>query len=123
MVLTDLYKIDGKPMLAPDADVTMRFEDLDSAQSGRDESGFMHRIPVRKHVGVWEFSYSHLTREEYAYMMSLLPKGASFVFTHPSRLDSAVPENTRAYISKYGIVWHCARTDSYRDLKFSVIQC
>ena len=51
MTLTELYKIDGKPMVAPDADVQMSFEDLDGAQSGRDESGFMHRILVRRKVG------------------------------------------------------------------------
>ena len=123
MVLTELYKIDGKPMVAPDADVRMSFEDLDGAQSGRDESGYMHRILARRKVGVWEFSYSHLNREEYAYMMSVLPTGGSFLFTHPGIKDSAVPEQTRAYISKYGITWHSARTDSYRNLTFSVIEC
>lgn len=123
MVLTELYKIDGKPMIAPDADVKMSFEDLDGAQSGRDEAGFMHRILVRKKVGVWEFSYSHLTRQEYGYMMSILPTGGSFRFTHPGRQDSSLPEVTQAYISKYGIAWHSARTDTYRNLTFSVIEC
>ena len=123
MVLTELYKIDGKPVVAPDADVKMSFEDLDSAQSGRDEAGYMHRIPVRKAVGVWEFCYSHLTRQEYAYMMSVLPTGGSFRFTHPSRGDSSLPEETQAYISKYGVTWHSAKTDSYRNLTFSIIEC
>lgn len=123
MVLTELYKIDGKPILAPDADVEMSFEDLDHPQSGRDESGYMHRMVARRKVGVWNFVYSHLTRQEYAYMMSVLPEAGSFVFTHPSVADSAVPEQTRAYLSRYGIVWHSARTDSYRNLKFSIIQC
>ena len=123
MVLTELYQIDGMAMVAPDADVQMSFEDLDGAQSGRDESGFMHRILVRRKVGVWEFSYSHLTRQEYAYMMSILPQGGSFVFTHPGRQDSSQPEQTQAYISRYGVVWHSAKTDSYRNLTFSVIEC
>ena len=123
MILTELYKIDGQPMVAPDADVKMSFEDLDSAQSGRDQAGFMHRIVVRKKVGVWEFSYSVLTREEYNYMMSILPAGGSFQFTHPGRQDSAVQEQTTAYLSKYGITWHSAKTDSYRNLTFSVIEC
>lgn len=123
MILTELYKIDGKPMVAPDADVQMSFEDLDGAQSGRDEAGFMHRILVRRKVGVWEFSYSHLTGQEYAYMMSILPQGGSFRFTHPSRADSSLAEDTQAYISQYGIVWHSAKTDSYRNLTFRVIEC
>ena len=123
MVLTELYQIDGLPMVAPDSDVQMSFEDLDGAQSGRDESGFMHRILVRRKVGVWEFTYSHLTRQEYAYMMSILPTGGSFRFTHPSREDSTQPAVTQAYISKYGVVWHSAKTDSYRNLTFSIIEC
>ena len=45
--LTQLFLLDGKPIVAPDEDVEMSFEDLDAAQSGRDESGFMHRIRAR----------------------------------------------------------------------------
>ena len=44
--LTELYLLDGKPVVAPDGDMEMSFEDLDSAQSGRDESGYMHRMVV-----------------------------------------------------------------------------
>lgn len=123
MTLTDLYKIDGKPMPVPDEGIEMSFEDLDDAQSGRDESGFMHRIVVRSKVGVWNFNYSHLTQQEYAYLLSILPTGGSFTFTHPSQEDSTVSRDTTAYLSKYGIVWHSARTNTYRNLKFSIIQC
>ena len=63
---TDLFLINGMPMLLPDADVGMSYEDLDSAESGRDESGVMHRIPVRYKVGAWSFTYHHLTEEENA---------------------------------------------------------
>lgn len=110
-------------MPVPDEGVEMSFEDLDDAQSGRDESGFMHRIVVRNKVGVWNFSYSHLSQQEYAYLLSILPEGGSFTFTHPSGEDSAVSRDTQAYLSKYGIVWHNARTNTYRNLKFSIIQC
>ena len=123
MTLTDLYKINGKPMPVPDEGIEMSFEDLDDAQSGRDESGFMHRIVVRSKVGVWNFNYSHLTQQEYAYLLSILPTGGSFTFTHPSQVDSTLSEDTTAYLSKYGIVWHSARTNTYRNLKFSIIQC
>ena len=40
---TDLFQINGKPMLIPDAQVAMRFEDLDAYSAGRDQSGVMHR--------------------------------------------------------------------------------
>lgn len=123
MTLTELYKINGKPMPVPDEGVEMSFEDLDDAQSGRDASGFMHRIVVRNKVGVWNFSYSHLTQQEYAYLLSILPTGGSFTFTHPSQEDSGISQDTSAYLSKYGIVWHSAQTNTYRNLKFSIIQC
>lgn len=123
MILTELYQINGKPMLAPDAGVEMSFEDLDSSESGRDESGFMHRIVVRNKVGSWNFSYSHLTEAEYAYMLSILPGSGSFTFTHPAPGDSTRTQETAAYLSQYGIVWHNARTGEYRNLKFRIIQC
>ena len=116
MELTELFQIDGKPMPVPDADITMSFEDLDAAQSGRDEAGYMHRIPVRRKVGVWEFHYSLLDRQTYAYLLGLLPKGGSFRFRCPEG-------EVEAYLSRYSIVWHNARTDTYRNMKFSIIEC
>ena len=121
--LTELYQINGMPMLAPDADVQMSFEDLDAADSGRDESGVMHRIPVRYKVASWQFSYSCLTQEEYAYMLSILPQAGSFTFTHPAGDDCTRTESCTAYLSGYSIVWHSARTKDYRNLKFTVIEC
>lgn len=123
MVLTEFYQINGKPLLAPDAGVEMSFEDLDAAESGRDEAGFMHRMVVRSKVGVWNFSYSHLNEQEYRYLLSILPEGGSFHFTYPIPGDSSRLGETKAYLSRYGIVWHNARTKQYRNLKFSIIQC
>mgnify|MGYP007112557199 CR=1 FL=1 len=57
MTLTNLFKIDGKPMFAPDGDMGFSFEDLDGADSGRDEAGVMHRVIVRHSVGTWSFTY------------------------------------------------------------------
>jgi len=121
--LTHLYQINGRPLFAPDADVQMSFEDLDAADSGRDESGVMHRIPVRYKVGSWQFSYSSLTQEEYAYLCGILPRAGSFTFTHPASDDCTRTESCTAYLSGYSIVWHSARTKDYRNLKFTVIEC
>ena len=65
------YLIEGQPLLIPDADVTVTGTDLDASDAGRDESGVMHRIPVRYKVPVWSFSYSHLTEAEKQYMENL----------------------------------------------------
>lgn len=120
---TNLFKIDGKPLIPPDSDVSLSFEDIDSSESGRDESAVMHRIVVRYKVGTWSFEFSHITQEEYTYMLSVLPKKPSFVFTHPTQEDCEKAEETEAYCSKYGIVWHSARTKDYRNFKFNVIEC
>ena len=121
MVLTELYKIDGKPVVAPDADVKMSFEDLDSAQSGRDQAGYMHRIPVRYRIKTWEFSYTALTGEEYAYMQSLFAGKPQFTFTY--REDDGNIAHCIAYCSNSSICYHNARLNLYKNYKFTVIEC
>lgn len=120
---TDLFLINGKPILVPDAQPEVSYEDLDSADSGRDESGVMHRIPVRYKVASWNFSYDHLTEEEKQYMEQLFPDAASFSFTHPHRRDAAVPVTVQAYRSKYTISWKNARTGLWANYGFRIIQC
>lgn len=121
--ITELFRINGKPMLVPDSEVGASYEDLDSADSGRDESGVMHRIPVRYKVGSWSFSYSHLTEAEKQYMESLFPEEADFDFTHPGRKDASVAVTSRAYRSKYGISWKNARTGLWSGYSFNIIEC
>ena len=120
---TDLFKINGTPMLVPDEEVAMSYEDLDSSDSGRDEAGVMHRSVVRYKVGSWKFEYSNLTEEEKRYMENLFPDAASFQFTHPSRKNANTPETTRCYRSKYGISWRNAKTGLWSGYSFSIIQC
>lgn len=120
---TELFMINGKPMLVPDAEVGVSYEDLDSSDSGRDESGVMHRIPVRYKVASWSFSYSYLTEEEKQYMESLFPSAADFLFTHPDRYNAAVSSVSRAYRSKYGLTWKNARTGLWSGYSFNIIEC
>lgn len=121
--LTELYQINGKPMVAPDENMEWSFEDLDASDSGRDESGVMHRIVVRRKVGCWAFSYTQLTQEEYAYMMSILPEAGCFTFTHPSLTDCEKTESCTAYLSNFSVVWQSVKTKAYRNLKFNIIAC
>ncbi len=120
---TNLFTVNGMPMLAPDEDVVINYEDLDSADAGRDESGYMHRILVRSKVPVWSFSYAHLTEAERQYMESLFGEEATFLFGHPSRLDTSVMEQTQCYRSKYGITWKNARTGLWSGYSFHIIAC
>ena len=121
--LVNFFQIDGKPMFAPDADVSISYSDLDGSESGRDEGGYMHRIVVRYNVGTWSFEYSSITEDEMRYMESLFPKTPDFQFTHPDRTDPSKLVTTRCYRSKYGIVWKNARTGQYRNYKFNIIEC
>ena len=120
--LTTLFQINGKPMPAPDRDVELSFQDVDASDAGRDEAGFMHRSVVRRKIGVWGFHYSHLTQQEYAYLCSLLPQGGSFRFTCPG-MDGSGSRTVTAYLSNFGILWHSAKTNTYRNLKFNIIEC
>ena len=120
---TDLFMVNGKPMFAPDADVEFSYEDLDSEDTGRDESGYMHRIVVRYKVMSGAFEFSHISEEDMRYMESLFPDEPYFEFTRPSRLNSDIPVTTRCYRSKYGISWHNAKTGQWRNYKFNIIEC
>ena len=120
---TELFKINGKPMLVPDEEVAVSFEDLDASDAGRDESGYMHRIVVRHKVGSWKFTYAHLTEAEKQYMESLFSNTSTFSFQHPSRQDAAVAEVSTCYRSKYAISWKNARTGLWSGYSFSIIEC
>lgn len=123
MKTTDRFLINGKPMLVPDAEVGFNYEDLDSSDSGRDQSGFMHRVVIRYKVSSWSFKFAALTDEELRYLESLFPEEPTFQFTHPSRLDSSTLETTECYRSKFGITWQNAATGLWSGCSFNIIEC
>ena len=110
-------------MLVPDQEVSVNYEDLDSSDSGRDESGVMHRFVVRYKVASWGFSYSHLTEEEKQYMEGLFPASATFSFGHPARQDSSQQETTTCYRSKYSLSWKNSTTGLWSNYGFQIISC
>lgn len=121
MELFEEYKVDGTPILVPDADVELTLTDLDAGSAGRDESGVMHRIRVRRRVKTWAFQYSALSREEFQYMEELLSSSATFLFSY---LDADGTERScRAYCSNSGLTYQNARLGLYRNYKFTVIEC
>ena len=119
----DFYQVDGQPMPAPDEEPEFSFADLDASDSGRDESGVMHRIVVREKVGTWSFSYAHLSDEDLAYLRNLFAGKAQFTFTHPVFGSSNATETCTAYMSQYRAVWKNQRTGQWRNFKFNIIQC
>ena len=115
------FKINGSPVLVPDGNVELTLTDLDSGSAGRDESGYMHRIRVRKRVKTWAFQYFALSREEFRYMESLLSGKPTFTFAY---LDTDGTEKTcRAYCSNSGLTYQNAKLGLYRNYKFTVIEC
>lgn len=115
------YKIGGQPVLVPDADVEVTMTDLDAGSAGRDESGYMHRVRVRKRVKTWAFQYFALTKEQWQYMEQLLSAEPTFSFTYP---DTDGTEKTcTAYCATTGITYRNAKLGLYRNYKFTVIQC
>ena len=118
-----IFLIDGKPMLLPDADMELSFEDLDGASAGRDEQGVMHRQVLRHKIGKWSFVYSSLNGKEYAYMESLFAGKAHFQFTFPSLTEKNGMTTVTAYRSAHGIGWRNVQTGDFRNYKFSIIEC
>ena len=115
------FLIDGKPILVPDEGVEIGLEDLDSDESGRDESGVMHRIVLRYGVMTWKLSYSSLTLEEWKYMRGLFAGKAEFTV---KTLDLDGTEKTyTAYCSKMSLALHNKKTGRFKGLSFSIIEC
>lgn len=115
------FLIDGVPILDPDEGVEVSRSDLDSEDSGRDESGFMHRTVVREKVKTWAFSYAVLTADEYASIMDLFSGKPTFQVTYVDEKGNS--KQTMAYCSKNSVTVHNHRTGLYKNLKFNIIEC
>jgi hypothetical protein len=113
------FKIDGKPILTPDEDVVLEYYDLDSEETGRDESGVMHRIILRKDVKKWNIPYGALTLEEYQYMESLFAGKSTFTVSYSD------PEygTCIAYRSQRAFTIRNSRTGDLRGYSLSIIEC
>lgn len=112
----DACTIDGSPVLVPDAGIKITRTDLDADDSGRDESGVMHRIPVRFRVNTWELPYSALKEDEYEYLTSLTEGKSEFEFT-------IFGKTYTAYCSNDAVTIRDAVTGEYRDFSLKIIEC
>ena len=119
---TDLFLIDGQPMLAPDENLQMTAEDIETADSVRDESGFLHRFMTRQGVGKWKFTYAQLSGEEYAYMERLFGDKETFQFTYTHCATGEIRVIT-AYRQAHTVLWQSAANDRFRDYTFTLVAC
>lgn len=115
------FLIDGQPILVPDADIAVSYEDLDSSESGRDEGGFMHRVVLRTDVRKIPLSYAFLSSKDYLYMESLFHGKKDFMVE--IRSFDGDPVSFRAYRSKHSITIHNARTRVCKNYNFNIIEC
>lgn len=122
LVLTDKFKINGKPMFAPDENVLITWSDIDSAESGRDEAGNQHRIVIRYDVASITFTYSNISESELSYMRSLFPKEPDFLFEYPDPADTEKTRSVRAYRQKHSVYWKNAVTGQFRNYKFTITE-
>lgn len=120
---TDLFLIDGQSIVVPDSNLKLQVKDLESSDSGLDESAFLHRFVARQGVSKWTFSYGEITAEEYAYMEGLFAGKDTFVFTRPSLADSTVPVASKCYRSKHQTQWRNAVTGQFGKYQFNITEC
>lgn len=117
------FKIDGNPMLVPDAPLSASYEDVLSSDSGKDESGVMHVIPLRAKASKWTFVYSSLTEAEKNYMESIFPDSATFDFTAPDRTDASKTVTAKAHRTSYGIAYYDEVQGLWKNYKFVIQEC
>ena len=123
MKYSEKFFVNGKPILEPDEEPAFSYEDLDSADSGRDEAGIMHRVVIRSKVGSWSLSYGYLTEAEKNYMEGLFGTESAFMFKRPDRVNSSLLVESKCYRSKYSLSWKNARTGLWKNYKFNIIEC
>lgn len=121
MNTTNIFRINGSPIVTPDAGgVRVSFSNITAGSSGRDEAGYFRPEFVRYNVGEWKFTYSGVTEEERAYMESLFVNEPFFEFSYPDRLDSSKTVFTYARRTKTSITWYDAAIGLWKNYGFTI---
>ena len=120
---TELFQINGKPMLVPDTEVATNYSDLEGSDSGKDASGILHAFVLRYKIGSWKFIYNNMTAEEMQYMESIFPDTATFSFQHPSRWDASASEQSVCYRRKFEASLKNTRPFLWSRYEFTIFEC
>ena len=79
---TNEYYIDGVALPGGGLAVC-RTADLEAGDTGRDESGFLHRWVLRQGLRRWEFSYRDMDDAAAGALLAQLPRQDSWLLTCP----------------------------------------
>lgn len=117
----EFHLIDGSPMLTPDVDVEITYEDMEVGGSGFDASGYYHRMVARYNKRTWKFKYAVLTKEEFVYLRSLIKEKESFIFSFLNEENGL--EEVRAYPKPVTVAYQSKRSGLYKNLTLEIIEC
>lgn len=126
MRLTDLLKIDGEPMPEPTEAADIQFSDVESSDSGADESGVYHREVLRFGVLSCTLTYGYLDNADCAYLLDLLKNKTTFEFTCPAASSAADVTDTitrTCYCANYGAALQRLQAGVWRDMELQIQEC
>ena len=115
------HLVDNVPMLTPDIDVEITYEDIEYSDSGYDQSGFYHRMVHRFNKRTWRFKYAVLTADEFVYLRSLVKNKATFSFSFHNEEGGA--ETVQAYSRPITVAYQSKRSGLYKNLTLEIIEC
>lgn len=115
------YMVDGKPLLVADADVQITVYDVESGDSGKDESKVIHRKLAQKKMRQHIFSFFHATEADYKYLETLLLGKSSFIFSY--RKAGGSIRKATGYCEKVSGYLHDSKRQIYKKVKFTIEEC
>jgi hypothetical protein len=115
------FQIDGRPVLVPDADLSVSAFDMAAEDSGRDESGVLHRFLLRQGVRSFVLRYDTLTQQEYRYLCSLIEGKDTIRVTYRNADDQSA--ELIGYCAGYSLLVHNARQGIYKGMKLEIQEC
>lgn len=123
---TSLLQIDGKQLPEPTETADIQFADIESSDSGFDETGVYHREVLRFGVLTCTLTYGYLDNADCAYLLGLLQSKNTFQFTCPTPSDAADVTQTTTrtcYCANYGAALQRLKAGVWRDMALEIKEC
>lgn len=123
---TTLLQIDGQNLPEPTETAKINFSDIESSDSGADESGVYHREVLRFGVLSCTLTYGYLDNADCAYLLDLLKNKTTFEFTCPAASSAADVTDTITricYCANYGAALQRLQAGVWRDMELQIQEC